>query len=205
MPPTSDTPPTVTLDDARAALEGAESLVERALGRAREITDAGKQIDAHQVLSQRVAYAATEARAARELCDRTAAIRAEGRGDAALETLAGAAAAELAASVRDRLAPALEDLGLAEATLEQTYPAERRARLRRAAHESVFRALGRHAADRRGRLDLPLDETLEQVRASVREFADNEVAPHAERIHRQDELVPESFIQKMSELGYFGL
>jgi (2S)-methylsuccinyl-CoA dehydrogenase len=39
----------------------------------------------------------------------------------------------------------------------------------------------------------------------VRAFADREVAPHAERIHRRDELVPESFIEQMGELGYFGL
>ncbi len=50
-----------------------------------------------------------------------------------------------------------------------------------------------------------IDETLEQVRSAVREFADNEVARHAERIHRHDELVPEAIIEKMSELGYFGL
>ncbi len=30
-------------------------------------------------------------------------------------------------------------------------------------------------------------------------------APAAERIHRGDELVPESFIRGMAELGYFGL
>ena len=46
---------------------------------------------------------------------------------------------------------------------------------------------------------------LEQVRESVREFADKEVAPHAERIHRRDEDIPEELITKMSELGYFGL
>jgi (2S)-methylsuccinyl-CoA dehydrogenase len=205
MPPTADTSRNLTLDDARNALAGAQALVDRALERAREITDGGKRIDDHQVLSQRVAYAATEARAAHELCELTGSIRAEGRGDAQLETLAGAAAAELALSVRNRLAPALDELGLSEATLDETYPAERRALLYRAAHESVFRAIGRHVAERRGRLDLPLDETLEQVRDSVREFADNEVAPQAERIHRHDELVPEAFIQKMSELGYFGL
>jgi (2S)-methylsuccinyl-CoA dehydrogenase len=39
----------------------------------------------------------------------------------------------------------------------------------------------------------------------VREFAEKEVAPEAERIHRNDDLVPESFIQGMAELGYFGL
>ena len=39
----------------------------------------------------------------------------------------------------------------------------------------------------------------------MREFAEREVAPEAERIHRRDELVPEAFITKMAELGYFGL
>src|SRR5207249_1016838 len=32
-----------------------------------------------------------------------------------------------------------------------------------------------------------------------------EVAPIAERIHRHDELVPESIIRRMGELGYFGM
>jgi (2S)-methylsuccinyl-CoA dehydrogenase len=43
------------------------------------------------------------------------------------------------------------------------------------------------------------------VRSSVREFAEKEIAPHAERIHRTDDLIPEEFITKMAELGYFGL
>ena len=45
----------------------------------------------------------------------------------------------------------------------------------------------------------------DQVRAAVREFAEQEVAPEAERIHRNDDLVPEKFISEMAELGYFGL
>jgi len=69
----------------------------------------------------------------------------------------------------------------------------------------VFRAIGREVAGRRGRNETPLDETLEQVRSSVREFAEKEIAPHAERIHRNDDLIPEEFITKMAELGYFGL
>ena len=39
----------------------------------------------------------------------------------------------------------------------------------------------------------------------MREFAEGEVAPHAEHIHRNDDLIPEAFISKMGELGYFGL
>ena len=57
----------------------------------------------------------------------------------------------------------------------------------------------------RGRLAWPLDETLDEVRANVRAFAEREILPHAERIHHHDELVPERFITEMAKLGYFGL
>jgi (2S)-methylsuccinyl-CoA dehydrogenase len=69
----------------------------------------------------------------------------------------------------------------------------------------VFRAVGRHVCETRGANETPLDEISEQVRAAVREFAEKEVEPRAEHIHRADALIPEEFITKMAELGYFGL
>ena len=45
----------------------------------------------------------------------------------------------------------------------------------------------------------------EMTRDSVRQFAETEVPPLAEHIHRHDDLVPESLIAKMGELGYFGM
>src|SRR5208337_1555912 len=204
MPPHPQAP-SPTLEDARSALSAAEALTRQAVVRTREITKAGDAIDDHQVLSERVAYAATETRAARELVEYVAGVRREGRGGSLLEVVAAAAAADLAASVRSRLEPALEDLGLSEAALESSFPAGLRALLRRGAHESVFRTIGRSVAESRGRNDTPLDEVSEQVRAAVREFAEKEIAPNAERIHRHDELVPEEFISKMAELGYFAM
>ncbi|MEE9608511.1 MAG: acyl-CoA dehydrogenase family protein [Myxococcota bacterium] len=197
--------PTSPLDDARTLLASADRLLGQALARAREITEGGARIDEHQVLAERVAYAATEGRAARELAEFAARVREEGRMDAALEATCAVSIADLVGSLRERLAPAVDDLGLGEAVLEDTFPAEVRACLRRAGHESAFREVGRHVAATQGRNETPLDETLEQVRDAVREFANAEIAPHAERIHRGDELVPEDFITKMSELGYFGL
>jgi len=197
--------PLPSLDDARRLLDAAGVLVDRAVEGARQITEGGRGIDEHQVLTERVAYAATEARAARELVEQVGAMKEEGRADALREAEAAAGAAELVAALRGRLEPALEDLGLAESDLEEAFPAEVRALLRRARHESVLRAVGRRVAETRGRNDWPLEETLEQVRESVREFADKEIAPHAERIHRGDELVPEEFITQMAELGFFGL
>jgi len=194
-----------TLDDARALLAPAEMLLEGALARARAITKQGAAIDDHQVLAERVAYAATEARAARELVESVARTKAAGRSDALLEATAAAAAADLVWSLTMRLAPSADDLGIGDDVLLSAFPSDVRRRLRAVGNEAVFRAIGRAVGQRRGRNETPLDETLEQVRASVREFAEKEIAPHAERIHRHDETIPEEFITKMAELGYFGL
>jgi (2S)-methylsuccinyl-CoA dehydrogenase len=193
----------MTLADTRKIVDAALRLADLAVARATKLTESGARIDDYQVLASRVAYAATEARAARELCDQTASFGS--RGTAHLELLAQAAAAELATSVHDRLSPLLDDLGLSDRDVAGAYPADIVALVRSAGHESVVREIGRSVAEDKGRTPVPLEETLEQVRHSVRQFADAEVAPHAEHIHRHDDLVPESFITKMGEAGYFGL
>jgi (2S)-methylsuccinyl-CoA dehydrogenase len=201
----TESPRLPNLTDGRAAVAAAEALVSQALARATEITAKGERIDDHQVLTERVTYAATEARAASELVEAVARARGEGAGSALLEAVAAVSAAELATNVRDRLSPVINDLGLGDAAIEEAFSATVRSLLRTAAHESVLRTIGRHVAETKGRNEWPLDDTHEQVRNAVREFANNEVAPHAERIHRHDELVPENLIAKMSELGFFGL
>ncbi len=193
------------LESAEPLVAAAASLLDHALDRARHLTDGGKRIDDHQVLAERVAYAATEARGARELLSLGNRLRDEGRTNPILEATAAAGAADLVRCLYDRIAPAVDDLGIGEEALADAFPAERRAQLRQVGNEAVLREIGRQVAAQRGRNELPLEETLEQVRESVREFADNEVAPHAERIHRGDETLPEEFIEKMAELGYFGL
>src|SRR5258708_13540618 len=51
----------------------------------------------------------------------------------------------------------------------------------------------------------PREAALGEIRGNVRAFAERDVAPHAERIHRHDELVPERLIEEMARAGYFGL
>lgn len=185
----------VSLNDARSLVEGVEALSGAALERAKEITHSGKLIDEHQVLAERVAYAATEARAARELFE-----HASGRDriDPLHVKTCVAAVADLAHSLSTRLGSTLDELGLGETAVERIFPAKLRALMRQAAAESVFRKIGRAVAEDGGRSSLALDEIHEQVRQSVRSFADSEVAPHAERIHRHDELVPEELISKLA-------
>jgi (2S)-methylsuccinyl-CoA dehydrogenase len=193
----------MSLQDAEPIVKAALLLTQRAVERATELTGKGTKIDDFQVLSSRVAYAATEARAARELYDFTSNL---GKASTPhLERLAVAGTAELARSAYDRLTPCLDDLGLSEKDVNAIYTPELRAALGRNGHEKVFREIGRQVAEEKGRNSLPLEETLEQVRSSVRQFAEAEVAPQAEHIHRHDDLVPESFIEKMGEVGYFGL
>ncbi len=193
----------MNLQEARGILDATQGLTTLALDRARELTKRGRAIDDHQVLASRVSYAATEARAAQELF----ALHSQlgGKLTPYLENLAIAGIAHLATEARDRLLPLLDDLGLSEADVDRLFTSEVRASLRAAGGEARVREIGRAVAEQRGKNQLPLEETLEQVRDSVRQFADNEIAPHAERIHRHDELVPQAFIDGMADLGFFGL
>jgi (2S)-methylsuccinyl-CoA dehydrogenase len=180
------------MSDLASCHEAARGLAERAVEAARALTRDGEAIDEHQVVVERVAYAATEARVIAEL--------------AAVPVGAGtalAAAAELAASIPHRLAPVARALGLSPGAL--AYPAEAAEAIAAGLAPEAVEAVGAEAIASGGRLPWPLDEVLGEVRANVRAFAEREIAPHAEHIHRHDELVPERFIREMAKLGYFGL
>ena len=200
-----NTAPHPTLEDAKSLMDAASSLLDRSITAAREMTEGGQKIDDHQVITERVAYAATEAIAAKEVIASIEEIRAEGRSHETLELTAVASVGELVESLRSKLAASADELGLGDDAVEAAFPADVRALLRRANAESLYRRVGTHVIETGGRNDFPLDEMHEQVRAQVREFGLNEVTPHAEHIHRQDEIVPEHFITSMAELGFFGL
>jgi len=54
-------------------------------------------------------------------------------------------------------------------------------------------------------LSLPYEtEDVQLVRKSVREFAESEVAPYAERIDREN-TVPEELLRRVAEMGYFAM
>ena len=196
---------TATLDDARLVLDAGSKLLSDAVTAARKSTRDGKQIDDHQVITERVAYAATEAVAAHEMLAAFEAVAEAGQSTAIREKTAIAAVGELMSSLRDRLSAAADDLGIGDAAVETAFPAEVRSALRRTTAEALVREIGAEVAATRGANDWVLDEMHEQVRDQVREFASVEVAPHAEHIHRHDETIPEEFIEKMAELGFFGL
>ena len=53
--------------------------------------------------------------------------------------------------------------------------------------------------------NLGLDETSSMIIQEFKKFVEDDVAPHAHEWHLKDELIPIEVINKMSELGIFGL
>ncbi|WP_454657503.1 acyl-CoA dehydrogenase family protein [Bosea beijingensis] len=53
--------------------------------------------------------------------------------------------------------------------------------------------------------DTGLDETLEAIRSEMRRFCAVEVTPHAHEWHLENEYIPMPVVEKMAELGVFGL
>ena len=49
------------------------------------------------------------------------------------------------------------------------------------------------------------DETLEDIRSQFAKFVDQRLIPQAQDIHRKDMLIPMDIVNKMNELGVFGL
>ena len=100
---------TATQEDARLILEAGSQLLAGAVAAAKEMTGGGKTIDDHQVITERVAYAATEAVAAHEVLAELDAWAADGNLTPIREKTAIAAVGELMSNLRDRLSAAADD------------------------------------------------------------------------------------------------
>jgi (2S)-methylsuccinyl-CoA dehydrogenase len=186
-------------------LQAGERTLEAALESARRTMDGGKAIDDHQVHAERLAYVATELRAAREMIAYADALHTAGKPDPIADEQALAYTAEVVHKLRSTIEGAFDDFGVDQALLDRELgSADLRRLIREGMAESRLRTIGRDVIDRRGVNQAPLgDEGLEMVRRSVRDFAKSEVSPIAERIHRGDELVPDELIGTMAELGFF--
>lgn len=196
----------VDLAGAEALVETADTVVREALAVASRRTEGGAQIDREQVHAERLAYAATEVAAARALvayAKAATAVEPSSTVEAMAIVFAGEVVRRLAAQVDTHLA----EFGLDEARVAATLGAPgTKQRVRAAAADEVLCGIGREVIRQRGANQTWIeDEVAGMTRDSVRQFAESEVLPIAERVHRHDELVPESIIGKMRELGFFGM
>lgn len=183
-------------------LTAARAALDAALAAGKTLTANGKGIDDHQVHAERLAYSATEIKAAEAL-----AAYAQERQDPLIDTMAAAFAGEIAAKHRLLIESNADDFGVSDAILDRTLRAPAvLAAIRAAQHESNFRTVGKEMIRTKGANNAYIDgDMAEMARDSARQFARKEVAPLAEHIHRHDELIPASILNAMRELGYFGM
>ncbi len=196
---------TDVLQQTETIIDAVQKVRDKALDHGRTLTNNGKGIDEYQVHSERLAYLATEVEAARALL--AYAKEATNNGATGIGDKALGFAAEVGQKLLGQTNIHLEDFGFSEAFLAETLgSAEVKAALRSGAKEARFRQIGQAELASQGVNNSWLESDIAlMTRDSVRQFAKSEVAPIAEEVHRNDDLIPEHIIKNMSELGYFGM
>ena len=155
--------------------------------------------------TERIAYLATQVRAARALVASSESLRAAGVRDEQQEGAALVYAAEATHALRSAIEASRDDFGIDAAA--------GRPRRRRAARGGAAQASTSRACASWGDARSPCWASTTSICATTPRcsrarpratFARNEVAPIAQDIHRQDLLVPDSLIERFSSLGFFG-
>lgn len=190
--------------EATATLVAAlDRTLETVIAKGSARTNQGKDIDAHQPQAERIAYFATEVKTAKCLAEYAA---GEGAGEPFIGEMAHLFAAEMVSKAAGQLDAHADDLGIAPSAIDELlWTPEVRAAIRAGMSDANVTAIGRHQLETRGVNNCALEEMASMTRDTVRQFAATEVAPIAEHIHRHDDLVPDSLIDKMGELGFFGM
>jgi (2S)-methylsuccinyl-CoA dehydrogenase len=211
-------PKTVRGDDLQPAIRALEELYNRALTRVRaHVLEAGRissrLLDKHQLAAHALAYLATEIEAARQLVAWSERLDSAGRATELERRIAGSYVGELCRSLVGGVdLGACESISLGEMWLERddvaaclTQPRVLAITERYASGDAVCEVAEQaQAAGSFGDWGLD-DDTLEAIRSEFRRFAEQEVVPIAQQVHRQDQLIPIELLDKMSALGVFGL
>ncbi len=202
---TAETTTTDTVSKARTLAGAAQQLADSAVARAKELTNGGVEIDNNQVLSERLAQMATEARAAAALVDYAERLAAANKLDATTEVQALAYSAEVVHKISST-ADAHPD-HFADVRVDSSI----RDIVREGLDDARIREIGRRVIEARGVNNVDLDDDdAAQTRTFTRQFAKAEVLKEedgialADRIHRDDLLIPDSLIKQYADLGFFG-
>lgn len=193
------------LSEANRLLSAVRSVLAAGIEQGQRVTSGGKHIDDYQVHVERLAYLATELQAAEALLEGALAMDQAGVQRALAEQIAFVYAAETAHKAFCQAIAGLDDFGFSPSFVQNSLgTAAIQASIRRGVSESRVRAIGRQVIAQRGIVQIGTeDEVATLTRRTVRDFAQNEVAPLAEQIHRADELVPDALIARMAAQGFF--
>jgi len=184
-----------------------ERALDQAIAQARHLTQEGKDIDAYQVHCERLAYRATELRAAQALLRYAERQGQHGQDNGVTGHMALAYAAEVHQTWLAEASAHLQTYGIGASGLAATLDAaDVRQAARTGASEALLCTIGQVVLDTNGSNTIWLgDEMAEMTRQSVRDFTRREVEPIAEWVHRHDALAPDDLITKMGQLGFFAM
>jgi (2S)-methylsuccinyl-CoA dehydrogenase len=175
--------PAATAEQAAAAVELAQHLVDRACATVR----ANGGIDANQVVAYDVAHAAAGVATARATLEYGTKGELEAR-------IAAAFVADVLADLAGRVAGREGAWGV-----EPGWAAPAAAFMAAQRDPTVLAGLATTEAPRH------LGDDFELVRETFHRFAEEKVRPHAEHVHRTNGDIPEEVITGLAELGGFGL
>ena len=206
----------VVLDLCGRALDAAERLfAESRLSVARLVTRDGRPVpallDQHQFAVHGFAWQATYCEALRQFLLWGRALRDEGRLtpiEAAMLRLGfaeylGQLGAGLPMSQAEMVRPG--DLGVSRDIVTEFLADQALACLAEPlALNAARQSLAEASRDTFGDLGVE-DEMIGEIRSQFTRFAEAEVAPHAQGWHLRDELIPLPVIEKLAEMGVFGL
>jgi (2S)-methylsuccinyl-CoA dehydrogenase len=173
------------LDTTRAAIAAAAGVVEAAAWHLR--SQGPGAVDKHQVVAYDLAHSAAAADAARVFLD-------YGRQGGTEARLACAFAADTVADLAGRVAGREAAWGVRPGVLDEALAGVTASR-----DPGWLASLAGETGPRH------LDADFELVADTFRRFAEERIAPAAERIHRENTDIPEEIIAGLAELGGFGL
>ncbi|MCB1491922.1 MAG: acyl-CoA/acyl-ACP dehydrogenase, partial [Rhodobiaceae bacterium] len=201
------------LQDAVLATDTLLADASRAV-RARVVADgrvSPQKLEREQRAAHGLAWLATYAAVIRQLAAYAERLTGEGRFGEIEHLMVTIGAGEYLAQIAGGIAMSqgeivrLADLGVAApdfvsgpvaALVDAGNTAENRARLAELIHARAGSATVE---------DTGLDDMLDAIREEMRKFSDAEVRPHAHEWHLQNAYIPMAVIEKMAELGVFGL
>ena len=207
--------------------EGSERLIERVgevVSAAERVLAAAKAgvrvkvqeaggIDAAQHVTHGLAWLATTVEGIRQMQHWAAKLHAEGRLHEIEKLLLLAAAAEYAAQIAGGIPMSQveiirpEAMGVSKADVRRFEDAV--ADMVAAGSSDAIKArLAELIRDQQGATtfgDSGLDETHAEIHEQMRKFSVAEVVPHAHEWHLKNEYIPMEIVQKVAELGVFGL
>ena len=202
------------LDLTEAALPEVEALFDRAREGVRaQVTVAGKvsaaAMEEHQYAAHAMAWLATYVEALRQMRAWAGRVSAEGRFGEMEALILQIGFGEYLGQIAGGIPMSQGEIArLSDLSVEWT-PGQAAVALMLGGNTDAARMrLVALMRDNQGRATFGvtgLDDELEMIRDQFRRFAEDEVVPHAHGWHLRDELIPMGIIDKLAEMGVFGL